>query len=57
MNITFTGQQRHRLTRVLLISAAAVGLVTLAMATNALPNGFMVRAETLIAFAQGALGA
>jgi hypothetical protein len=57
MNITFTSQQRHTLARVLLISAAAIGFVTLAAATNALAGGFTVRAETLIAFAQGALGA
>ncbi|HEY1561566.1 MAG TPA: hypothetical protein VGF71_11845 [Caulobacteraceae bacterium] len=57
MNITFTSQQRNTLARGLLISAAATGLVSLAVATNAIPSDFMVRAEILIAFAQGALGA
>ena len=57
MNITFTSQQRHALARILLVSAAVIGLVTLAAAAKALPSGFAVRAESLIAIAQGVLGA
>ena len=40
MNVIFTSQQRHALARILLVSAAVIGLVTLAAAAKAHPNGF-----------------
>ena len=57
MNVSFTNQQRHALARILLIAAGAIGVATLAVATNPLSSGFTLRAETLIALVQGVLGA
>ncbi len=57
MNITFNSPQRHTVAQGLLILAAAIALVTLAVAVGSMPSGFTVRAEILVAFAQGALGA
>ncbi len=57
MNVTFNTQQRHTLAQGLLIFAAAIAFVTLASATGSIPSGFTVQAETLMAFAQGVLGA
>jgi hypothetical protein len=57
MNVSFTTQQRHTAAQGLLILATAIALVTLAAATGSMPSGFTVQAETLMAFAQGALGA
>jgi hypothetical protein len=57
MNVTFNTQQRHTVAQALLIFAAAIAFVTLASATGSIPSGFTVQAETLMAFAQGVLGA
>jgi len=57
MNVTFTTQQRHTVAQGLLIFAAALAFVTFAAATGSMPSGFTVQAETLMAFAQGVLGA
>ena len=57
MNITFNGPQRHTVAQGLLILAAAIVFVTVALAAGSMPSGFTVRAEILVAFAQGALGA
>ena len=40
-----------------MVFAIAVAFVALALAAGSMPSGFAVRAEALIAFAQGALGA
>lgn len=57
LNISFTTHQRHTLGRGLMVFAIAVAFVALALAAGSMPSGFAVRAEALIAFAQGALGA
>jgi hypothetical protein len=57
MNVSFTTQQRHTVAQGLFILATAIAVVTVAAATGSMPSGFTVQAETLMAFAQGALGA
>ena len=57
MNVTFSTRQRSVLAQGLLIFGVAVAFVALATATGAMPSAHAVQAETLVAMAQGVLGA
>ncbi len=57
MNVTFSTRQRHVLAQGLVIFGTAIVFVTLAVATGTMPSGFTVQSESLMAIAQGVLGA
>jgi hypothetical protein len=56
MNIP-TPQQKNTLVQGVAIFVLAIGLVTAAHAANAIPSTFAIQSETLLAFAQGIIGA